>query len=77
MHFIKNLEHPSVKISLYLWNNRYILKFEQNFLEQTYKIDVSEVSSQSDLENMIDAKFVEKVLGRFRDMSEDWFLKFD
>jgi hypothetical protein len=73
MHFIKNLPHRSIVISLYSWNNKYIAKFESDQMEQTYKLDSYEVADLAAFEAMITATFVEKIELRFLDMANDWY----
>jgi hypothetical protein len=73
MHFIGSKEHDAVKISVYSWNNKYIVKFEANQLEQVYKIDSFEVSTEIQLMELISEEFIQKVLNRFKEMGNDWY----
>ncbi|PQA59789.1 MULTISPECIES: hypothetical protein [Siphonobacter] len=72
MHFISEVQHPSCKISLYSWNNRYIIKIEAGALEQTYKINEYDVSSEEDLKELLTGPFIDKVMARFESMARDW-----
>ncbi|EAY28997.1 hypothetical protein M23134_00151 [Microscilla marina ATCC 23134] len=55
-------------------NQKYILKFEQNNLEQTYKIGEMDVTGEAEVREITeDAGFIEKVLARFEAMEEDFY----
>lgn len=77
MHFIKLIENPNYQISLFQWNSKYIVKFEWEQLEQTYKIPEYEVTSIESIEKLLDLDFLEKVKQRFVDMQQQWFVLFD
>jgi hypothetical protein len=44
MHFIKEITHPQMRISLFEWNSKYIVKLETPHLEQSYKYSVLDFS---------------------------------
>ena len=69
MRVVGEISHPSCKITIFSWNNRYLIKFEQGYLEQTYKIDQFELSHENDLNKIVDDSFIQKVLGVFESMS--------
>lgn len=52
MHFIKEVPHPNMRISLFEWNSKYILKFETPQLEQSYKFSVLDVGGQKEIEEL-------------------------
>lgn len=52
MHFIKEIPHPNMRISLFEWNSKYILKFETPHLEQSYKFSVLDVGGQKEIEEL-------------------------
>ncbi|MBO0935972.1 hypothetical protein J2I47_05385 [Fibrella sp. HMF5335] len=72
MRYIKDLPHPQVKISLYSWNSKYIVKIEAGPYEQTYKIGEFDVTGPDDVESMISESFMASVLARFGEMDRDW-----
>lgn len=69
MRILGEIPHPACKITLFQWNNRYIVKLEQGFLEQTFKIDQFAVSSDDEMKKIIDEPFLQEALSRFSDMS--------
>ena len=76
MHFIKKIENPNCQISLFYWNSKYIVKFEMNQMEQTFKVSEIDVFSIQELEDIIDDNFIEAVLKRFESMANDWYSNF-
>ena len=52
MHFIKEIPRPNMRISLFEWNSKYILKFETPQLEQSYKFSVLDVGGQKEIEEL-------------------------
>jgi hypothetical protein len=76
MHFIKRIEHPDCQISLFSWNGKYIVKFEANQLEQTFKISQIDVSSENEVEEVVNQQFVDSVMKRFIEMSDEWYKNF-
>ena len=52
MHFIKEIPHEKMRISLFEWNSKYILKFETPQLEQSYKFSVLDFKGQKEIEEL-------------------------
>ena len=52
MHFIKEIPHPNMRISLFEWNSKYILKFETPDLEQSFKFSVLDFTDQNEIEEL-------------------------
>ena len=74
MKQLADIPHPSCKITLFAWNNKYIVKIERGLLEQTYKVSELEVMGENDVREMVSEAFLEKVLQRFEAMQADWEL---
>jgi hypothetical protein len=72
MRVVGEVSHPEFKVTLFSWNNRYLVKFEQGYLEQTYKIDQFDVSGDDGLRKLLDPAFLNDVSQRFRDMENAW-----
>jgi len=72
MRYIKDIINTKYKISLYQWNNKYIVKIESGMYEQTYKIDEYEVSNTEEIEKCIDEVFISSVTERFKLMNNDF-----
>jgi enoyl-[acyl-carrier-protein] reductase (NADH) len=69
MRVIKELKHPACKITLYAWNNRYIIKLEAGLLEQTFKVNEFDVANEQEVEKLLDESFVKEAMERFEQMS--------
>ncbi len=72
MRVVGEIPHPDCKITLFAWNNRYLVKLEQGYLEQTFKIDQYDVTSDADLLTIVDSEFIDKALYRFAEMAQSW-----
>lgn len=69
MHFIKEIPHDNLRISLFEWNSKYILKFETPHLEQSYKFSVLDFVSQNEIEELaISSSFNDFVIQTFQNM---------
>ncbi|MCU0444892.1 MAG: hypothetical protein MUE85_08225 [Microscillaceae bacterium] len=72
MKVLKQISHPHLGITLYWWNQKYILKFEKDDLEQTYKIREMDISGEGEVLELIDnEEFIQKINHRFRQMADD------
>jgi len=70
MRIIKEIPHPDYKVTLYAWNNRYIIKIEQGLLEQTFKVNEFDITGDEDIENLLDETFISQTIERFHSMSQ-------
>jgi hypothetical protein len=77
MRIVKEINHPSCKISIFSWNGKYLIKFEQGDLEQTYKIDEMELTGDDDLHDRINESFINDILVQFRNMNNIIIKHFD
>ncbi|MBT1702325.1 hypothetical protein [Chryseosolibacter indicus] len=73
MRLVKEISNPDCKITIFAWNNRYLIKLEQGFLEQTFKVEQWEISGDEDLDRIIDAEFVQQALIRFQEMGQAFY----
>lgn len=72
MRIVKEIPHPRFKITVYSWNNKYIIKVEDAHLEQVYKIEEAQVEGIADVERIINTPFLLTCLERFGAMSRDF-----
>ncbi len=68
MRIIDSIPHPSISISIFQMNDKYIVKFEAGPMEQAFKFYTEDVKSVERLKSMIDEAFIEKVRVRFNEM---------
>lgn len=68
MRVVAEIPHRDCKITIFNWNNKYLIKFEQPFFEQTYKISEFDVTSENDLKSLLSEDFIADVMKRFEEM---------
>ena len=72
MRFVKDIPNDYCKTSLYVFNNKYIIKFEAGLLEQVYKVSEFDVSGDEEIIEMLNDMFFSRVINRFKEMAEDF-----
>tara|TARA_R110002020_G_scaffold118590_2_gene270936 strand:- start:1448 stop:1687 length:240 start_codon:yes stop_codon:yes gene_type:complete len=72
MRVVKEFIQEDIRISVFSWNNKYILKFELGPMEQTFKLSETDVLEESDLEVFWAGAFFNKVKIRFKEMGESF-----
>jgi hypothetical protein len=74
MRVIAELPHPECKITLFNMNQKYIIKFEQGTLEQSYKLSELDLSGggANEIFEILDDDFISTVLERFKTMRLDF-----
>lgn len=74
MRIIAELPHPDCKISIFNMNQKYIVKFEQGTLEQSYKLSELDLSGGgvNEIFQIIDEVFIATVVERFKAMRSDF-----
>ncbi|GGE97029.1 hypothetical protein [Hymenobacter cavernae] len=71
MRQLADIPHPEVKITLFSWNGKYLIKLERGPFEQTYKVSEMDVTSEDDVRALLDEEFVQAVVQRFSQMRHD------
>lgn len=80
MRVVGEIPHPQCKITIFSWNNRYLIKLENGLLEQTFKINEYDIMQEADLTTLLDEQFIAECLNRFQNMAkslEDALLRLD
>lgn len=74
MRVIAELPHPDCKITLFNMNQKYIIKFEQGGLEQSYKLSELDLSGggANEIFQILDDAFIATVVARFKEMRTDF-----
>ncbi len=70
MRVVYELSRKDIRIAVFSWNNKYLLKFEQGMVEQTYKVSEMDVLEEKDLENFFSDEFLSDVQKRFDEMHQ-------
>ncbi len=69
MRVLAELPHPDCKITIFGMNQKFIIKFEQGNLEQSYKIAESDVlNGVNGVFEILDEQFINHVLQSFASM---------
>lgn len=69
MRVVGEIPHPECKITIFHWNNRYLIKLEVGPFEQTFKVSEYEITSEADLQKIVNQDFISQAMARFSDMS--------
>ena len=73
MRVVAELPRQDCKITIFSMNMKYIVKFEQGVLEQTYKLsEIDMTDGVNSVFQILDEEFIGTVVARFKSMSEDW-----
>ncbi|MEP0713505.1 MAG: hypothetical protein ABJ333_01165 [Algoriphagus sp.] len=72
MRVIQEFVQEDVRISVFSWNNKYIIKFELGPMEQTFKLSEMDVLEEADLQTFWKGEFFEKVKARFKEMGQSF-----
>lgn len=68
MRIIDSIPHPSISISIFQMNDKYIVKFEAGPMEQAFKFTIEDVKSVENLKTLINEDFISEVRKRFNEM---------
>lgn len=68
MRIIDTIPHPSITISIFQMNDKFIVKFEAGPMEQSFKFDTADVKSLEGVKAIINPDFIETVRKRFNEM---------
>lgn len=75
MRHVADIPYPQVRITLFAWNGKYLLKLEQGPLEQTYKVPeldlIGLVPPDVEIRQILDDEFLTAAVARFRAMHDD------
>ncbi len=69
MRVVGEIPNSECKITVFAWNNRYLIKLEQGLLEQTFKVNEYDVASEADIYKIVDKDFIQEAVERFADMN--------
>lgn len=73
MRVIAELPHPEFKISIFSMNQKFLIKFEQGNLEQTYKVaEMDLTDGVNGVFEILDEPFYKSVSERFKSMRQEF-----
>ena len=70
MRVVAEIPHPEVKITIFHWNNRYLIKLETGLMEQTFKVAEYDLASEEEAKKIVSEAFIQSALQRFNDMAQ-------
>ena len=68
MRIVAEASHPDFKITIFVWNQKYLIKLEQPGLEQTFKVNELDVNSDDVLALVRNEAFATSARQRFDEM---------
>lgn len=69
MRVVAEIPHPECKITIFHWNNKFLIKLELGPFEQTFKISELDLTSEADIQKILNEDFIDQAMARFADMS--------
>lgn len=72
MRTIGTIRHPQITVTVFSWNEKYIIKLEAGPMEQVYKLPVSEIDGMPTIEKLLDTEFMQKAMERFKEMAQSF-----
>jgi len=70
MKVVKEVTVGSIRITVFSWNNKYLLKYEQGMIEQTFKISEMDLIDEEQLSIFFSEDFLSEVQKRFDEMHQ-------
>ncbi|HSI77547.1 MAG TPA: hypothetical protein VK957_16725 [Lunatimonas sp.] len=70
MRIVRELVKEGVRISVFSWNNKYLLKFEDGMIEQTFKVSELDLTSEKDIDFFLEGEFWEMIKKRSDEMHQ-------
>ncbi|WP_162343935.1 hypothetical protein [Cyclobacterium salsum] len=70
MRVVNEKNKEGVRITIFDWNNKYLIKFEDGGMEQTFKVSAMDVLEEASLELLLEGEFFEQVKERFNEMHQ-------
>lgn len=77
MRVVKEMVREEIRVSIFSWNNKYIIKYELGPMEQTFKLSEMDVLDEADLEVFFEGDFFQEVKGRFDEMGKSFRSQLD
>ena len=71
MRVVATIPHPSIGITVFSMNDKFIVKLEAGPMEQSFKFKTEEVKGIEDIKKIVDEEFIKKAIDRFNDMFMD------
>ncbi len=71
MRVVAEIPNQNLKITIFSWNSKYILKLEKGMYEQTFKISEMDVNGDEEIKQLAsDPLFIAEAMDRFKGMNK-------
>lgn len=70
MRVVKEFIRPECKVTIFQWNGKYLIKLEKGLIEQTFKVPELDLTSEADLDTILNEEFMQKAEVRFTEMMQ-------
>lgn len=70
MKIVGNIPHPKMTITVFMMNEKFIVKFEAGPMEQVYKLSQGKIAGMEHVQKIVDEQFQNEVLKKFGEMFE-------
>ena len=77
MRVVREFSKDGIRLSIFSWNNKYLVKYELGPMEQTFKIPEMDILDEADLEAFFEGDFFDSVKVRFKEMGETFQKKLE
>jgi hypothetical protein len=71
MKIVGNIPHPKMTITVFVMNEKYLVKFEAGPMEQVYKLSQDKAKGFENVQKIVDEQFQAAVLKKFGEMFEE------
>lgn len=71
MRTIAEIPNPHCRITIFSWNQKYLIKLETPDLEQVYKVNEFDVQGDDAIKKMVNDEFITCAMKRFEEMRKD------
>jgi hypothetical protein len=68
MRLLENISHPHCRISVFSWNEKYIIELEWGQLKQSFKVNHDSVDGIEQIRKMVTDEFLNEAYLQFQHM---------
>lgn len=74
MRIVGYIPNPNCKITVFCYQDKYSIKFETPFVEQTIKLNEDEwIQGMEDIEQLFTSEIVQRIVQHFHGIRHDFF----
>jgi len=69
MRILKEITNKPCKVTIFSWNEKFLIKLEHFGMEQTFKVSEFDVLEQ-ELDEILSEEFMTEAMARFKEMAD-------